>query len=56
MYKKAVCAVYDRRCCEELAKENKITSGEVKAAYQLVVDKYPDSPAAKIAASKLTLF
>ncbi len=57
VYKKAWYAQYMiARCCEELAKENKITSGEVKAAYQLVVDKYPDSPAAKIAASKLTLF
>lgn len=43
------------RCYEELAKENKVSSEDVRTAYQLVIDKYPDSSAAKIAASKLKL-
>ncbi len=40
------------RCCEELAKDNQVSSEEVKAAYQLLIDKYPDSSAAKAAAAK----
>jgi tetratricopeptide (TPR) repeat protein len=40
-------------CCEELAMENKVPSGAVKAAYQRLIENYPESSAAKRAVRKL---
>jgi outer membrane protein assembly factor BamD (BamD/ComL family) len=41
------------QCSEELARQNKLPLESANAAYQRVIDKYPDSSAAKLAAKKI---
>lgn len=41
------------RCCEELGQKGGFTPEDVKAAYRLVIDKDPNSPAAPTAAASL---
>jgi tetratricopeptide (TPR) repeat protein len=53
-YDKAWFAQYRiAKYCEELAKQNKVSLDVVKAAYQLLKDKYPESVGAEVAVQKL---